>query len=102
RRHTSFSRDWSSDVCSSDLDVAVREEHAALGVVQLFDRAPGDVPGLVEAPVQLERQLAVAWRVGRVVMVEGDAEVGEVALVRGRSEERRVGKGGRARGARGA
>src|SRR5690606_39491282 len=22
RRHTSFSRDWSSDVCSSDLDVA--------------------------------------------------------------------------------
>src|SRR5690606_40436879 len=23
RRHTRFSRDWSSDVCSSDLDVAV-------------------------------------------------------------------------------
>src|SRR5690606_39417589 len=24
RRHTRFSRDWSSDVCSSDLDVATR------------------------------------------------------------------------------
>src|SRR5690606_41014392 len=25
RRHTSFSRDWSSDVCSSDLEAAARE-----------------------------------------------------------------------------
>src|SRR5690606_40094547 len=25
RRHTRFSRDWSSDVCSSDLDAAVRK-----------------------------------------------------------------------------
>src|SRR5690606_40818314 len=24
RRHTRFSRDWSSDVCSSDLDLSVR------------------------------------------------------------------------------
>src|SRR5690606_39381241 len=28
RRHTSFSRDWSSDVCSSDLSVVLRQNHA--------------------------------------------------------------------------
>src|SRR5690606_40928189 len=27
RRHTRFSRDWSSDVCSSDLDVLPGDEH---------------------------------------------------------------------------
>src|SRR5690606_40399550 len=26
RRHTRFSRDWSSDVCSSDLDLGVQQE----------------------------------------------------------------------------
>src|SRR5690606_40103828 len=26
RRHTSFSRDWSSDVCSSDLSLSLREQ----------------------------------------------------------------------------
>src|SRR5215475_11135860 len=32
RRHTRFSRDWSSDVCSSDLgDLRVRLVHAELG-----------------------------------------------------------------------
>src|SRR5690606_4839668 len=30
RRHTRFSRDWSSDVCSSDL-VVLREQHALSG-----------------------------------------------------------------------
>src|SRR5436309_4436880 len=29
RRHTSFSRDWSSDVCSSDLDTTPLEGSAA-------------------------------------------------------------------------
>src|SRR5215475_207403 len=29
RRHTRFSRDWSSDVCSSDLLVVLGPEHAA-------------------------------------------------------------------------
>src|SRR5690606_40937355 len=42
RRHTRFSRDWSSDVCSSDLDVIYMEE-GDLAVlsrdsVALFDR----------------------------------------------------------------
>src|SRR5690606_41033980 len=32
RRHTSFSRDWSSDVCSSDLNVKVRVKADGTGV----------------------------------------------------------------------
>src|SRR5690606_40580605 len=27
RRHTSFSRDWSSDVCSSDLPLEISQQH---------------------------------------------------------------------------
>src|SRR5690606_40797656 len=59
RRHTRFSRDWSSDVCSSDLDAALKipliGKHLAgglleqLGLDQLrFGLAGGDV-----APVEL-------------------------------------------------
>src|SRR5690606_39823930 len=32
RRHTRFSRDWSSDVCSSDLATPLRPERAAASV----------------------------------------------------------------------
>src|SRR5690606_40722308 len=38
RRHTSFSRDWSSDVCSSDLDV----EDIAVGAESGFIAIPGE------------------------------------------------------------
>src|SRR5690606_40656123 len=32
RRHTSFSRDWSSDVCSSDLTAAVMPQRRLTGI----------------------------------------------------------------------
>src|SRR5690606_41856935 len=84
RRHTRFSRDWSSDVCSSDLSTGtwrrllvadeLREglhpsgllggEHRGVLVVEVLPAPPVDVRG-----------------------------VG----VQGRSEERRVGKAGRTR-----
>src|SRR5207247_7442164 len=35
RRHTRSTRDWSSDVCSSDLD-SLAEAHMSLGEVKLF------------------------------------------------------------------
>src|SRR5690606_40812807 len=72
RRHTRFSRDWSSDVCSSDLHI-----------------------GVVFARRQLEHQ-------GRA-QAEGVVHQRRAALVAAfgqRSEERRVGKECRARGAR--
>src|SRR5699024_11682548 len=83
RRHTISKRDWSSDVCSSDLKVAVDKkaatqrkvlgdgEHAALAVYQQLEK------------VTVTPDFAVA-RVG------GD----------GRSEERRVGKSVDVRGVR--
>src|SRR5437868_14949860 len=77
RRHTRSKRDWSSDVCSSDLpvEVAVAELH---GLLQLGER--GGLPFR-------EREAAREVVVGRCV----------ARLQAHRSEERRVGKEGRAR-----
>src|SRR5690606_26713491 len=78
------------------LDVAVRQEHALDRIVELGHRAPRDVPAGVELRVDRLGQGAVAGRVGGVVVVEGDAEIGEVALVRGldaRDERFRRGAG---------
>src|SRR2546422_3733451 len=55
RRHTRCSRDWSSDVCSSDrvsLDAATRETYRRLRGVDQFDRVVANVRRLVE----LERE----------------------------------------------
>ena len=65
------------------LDVAVGQEHALGRVVELLHRAPGDVAGGVQAAVDRLGHGPVAVRMGRAVVVEGDPEVGEVALVRG-------------------
>src|SRR5690606_40595789 len=89
RRHTRFSRDWSSDVCSSDLsrlskDRVVRGTRAARRV-----RSPPSISALPLAP-QGEG-------------VEGDGvEAGGLQLAQvARSEERRVGKECRSRRTRG-
>src|SRR5207253_3324336 len=92
RRHTRWPRDWSSDVCSSDL-VAARAGaritiiHRGSRPLEAFD------PDLVDLLVKRTRDVGIG--------VELDAEVGGITvdakrLVR--SEERRVGKEGRARG----
>src|SRR2546422_6366367 len=76
RRHTRCSRDWSSDVCSSDLDIAVRElpdEAVAVDAEHL-----GAQPQHIEVPGVLHLR----------------ARHGELE---GRSEERRVGKECRSR-----
>src|SRR3712207_8055393 len=83
RRHTRYWRDWSSDVCSSDLVPWMRDCVGGLCVpladaVRLEPVADGEPAALWEA---------------RVAIVDGRAH-----LCR-RSEERRVGKEGRSRGA---
>src|SRR5690606_40675311 len=78
RRHTRFSRDWSSDVCSSDL--------ASVRATTGSARQLGDLACVEVAPVRVLRW----WGSGLGATIVG-------ATGRARSEERRVGKECRAR-----
>src|SRR5690606_10207776 len=53
RRHTRFSRDWSSDVCSSDLDIVP---------TSILDETPLDVPGPFSEAAAIARIKAIAER----------------------------------------
>src|SRR5690606_40551577 len=86
RRHTRFSRDWSSDVCSSDLKTVdpppeiaarIRREQAAVAAAREADDPRTDFTETFMRPLQ-----------GRVSGRFGNQR---------RSEERRVGKEGRSR-----
>src|SRR5207249_8625684 len=77
RRHTRSKRDWSSDVCSSDLHAGVGNEEPGLG----------DHAIAVEQEIEVER----ARRIGKF------ARAAEATFLGERSEERRVGKECRAR-----
>src|SRR5204863_3993377 len=72
RRHTRSLRDWSSDVCSSDL--VVKDDSTA----------------------EL-RPVGIGQSHGDLVVVESGLKAGERVVVNGRSEERRVGKECRSR-----
>src|SRR5690606_39881881 len=99
RRHTRFSRDWSSDVCSSDLERAGCSE-------ALFTL--GDKPELrYRAAREALDRLGHATTVSYLAEMAG-AVARETGLLphlnpgvmgAGRSEERRVGEEGRTRGA---
>src|SRR5690606_41008122 len=87
RRHTRFSRDWSSDVCSSDLLPRAKEHLESLDLVRQgwviggFDNEGGTGHTTVFGPEQGPIDLGTAWP-GK----ERDVSWRE------RSEERRVGK----------
>src|SRR5690606_40002998 len=100
-RHTRFSRDWSSDVCSSDLDVrgdAVDglQIQADVDIAdKAFDAVQVDID-LRQAEVVVDEEVRIrAARGGRKYR-----RVHQRYVRHHRSEERRVGKGGGARGAR--
>src|SRR5204863_1156112 len=89
RRHTRSLRDWSSDVCSSDLDsIAAINDPAAIGLVHVLIV----VLALSTAVIVVKRLVRVIAlnqaSAGRIVLRDGQQE---------RSEERRVGKECRAR-----
>src|SRR5690606_39762190 len=98
RRHTRFSRDWSSDVCSSDLkkDGTVTPANASsisdgAAALLLMRRSEAEARGL--------RPLAVVRGYTQFAQEPEwftTAPVG--ALKRLRSEERRGGKAGRSQG----
>src|SRR5207253_6561725 len=98
RRHTRWPRDWSSDVCSSDL--ATPEELVGNwmdGRIKLF---------LTQRLLRFRRQNAELFRQGnyRPLNLTGEFADCCIAFAREledrRSEERRVGKEGRYRWAR--
>src|SRR5690606_39420847 len=95
-RHTSFSRDWSSDVCSSDLRCGgflggpVQRDRVKQIAVLVHWRSPSVVsPCCADVAVGVWRRRFLARRTPR-----GRAS-------RRRSEERRVGKEGRSKWSQG-
>src|SRR5437879_11747083 len=88
RRHTRYIGDWSSDVCSSDLRQG-GERGEEVGVAGDDERrgVPGDLPQA--------GQQAVGGPVRRAPVDQDGTDLRPV----GRSEERRVGKECRSRGA---
>src|SRR5690606_39442782 len=96
RRHTRFSRDWSSDVCSSDLLLRSRAEAQgdAVAVVGMDQRwTYGEL--LQKAETAAAGFLALGLKPGDRVVVQLP-NLPEFLSVR--SEERRVGQECRARG----
>src|SRR5690606_40046527 len=87
RRHTRFSRDWSSDVCSSDLDdgsVTLDDQCQALGRKAAFAQTLAGLPETLRSEAGIEKRLA-RFRIAEDFLADRDH----------RSEERRVGKEGR-------
>src|SRR3989442_4758790 len=84
RRHTRGGRDWSSDVCSSDLPIAA---HACGHNAQ--------IAGMLGAAMGLVDARALDRLAGRVAFFAVPAE--EYGDIEWRSEERRVGKESRSR-----
>src|SRR5690606_39701039 len=92
RRHTRFSRDWSSDVCSSDLyrprdDGVCRSERTPRQVAEDMPKKDGaiEIEGRVIEPLPNA--------MFRVELANGHKVLAHISgKMRQRSEERRVGK----------
>src|SRR5206468_5954142 len=89
RRHTRSDRDWSSDVCSSDLLHVVPDVQIEALQRVLAARAP-----VLPYPFLQEGQRV---RIARGPLADVEGILVQSKLNKGRSEERRVGKEGRAR-----
>src|SRR5690606_40669507 len=96
RRHTRFSRDWSSDVCSSDLTPAFTSRMPSFGGGGQDAAGKVGMMAILLLPFRravrgadLHRRHLELGTVGGPVGIVGRHHIG-------RSEERRVGKEGRA------
>src|SRR5690606_39927779 len=102
RRHTSFSRDWSSDVCSSDLLAKIKNDK---GFIAALDQSGGSTPkalklyGVDETAWTDEKGMYDVVHAMRTRLITSPAFTGQRLI---RSEERRVGKRGSVRWWRGA
>src|SRR5690606_40869447 len=87
RRHTRFSRDWSSDVCSSDLDWSSTSLTSALSVRQR------ETPSSQSRRAARDAASASSYEDSRAATARLFGGGGE-GIRASRSEERRVGKEG--------
>src|SRR5207253_8591406 len=99
RRHTRWPRDWSSDVCSSDLKTEV--------IVQKSHRFPYDHMvrncgvSLIEVETREELERVITPKTAMLLFLNKAAKTGKIGMEEFvRSEERRVGKECGARGGR--
>src|SRR5690606_40228262 len=92
RRHTRFSRDWSSDVCSSDLWFNAHPAQVIMG--DLGSLALGATLALVAL---MTGQWLLLPVIGLVFVAEAASVVIQRYYFKWRSEERRVGKECRSR-----
>src|SRR5437870_9823568 len=92
RRHTRWPRDWSSDVCSSDLVADVDDENVVPGLAltiyqpvwqmgiagRLFVRAAGDPYALVPAVTRVIREISAEQPVEHAATLE-DVQIGRAS-----------------------
>src|SRR5690606_40573276 len=94
-RHTRFSRDWSSDVCSSDLHPDILFPHPAIQfLLELIKTQPGYGYGACLG--QLDGAIARHQQLQLLVLLTEELQADTVTRADDifRSEERRVGKEG--------
>src|SRR5690606_39635848 len=95
RRHTRFSRDWSSDVCSSDL--YAREQNMARNLLEGLD-----IHSVTAEMLNIPRDAAKRINFGIIYGIGAKSLAEQLHIpeeqAAERSEERRVGKECRARG----
>src|SRR5207247_4976309 len=100
RPHTRSTRDWSSDVCSSDLQdgtafQVVLNRQRAQALLDDAGRSDLQLPGAIDgATISVDVPKGVTAAYGGCPLPAGDAQRPD------RSEEGRVGKGGRECGVR--
>src|SRR5690606_40028700 len=96
RRHTRFSRDWSSDVCSSDLAADSDREARRLATTQQmsFANLLRGARGLSQPPID---DIDSYWSPMEKAQAEKMLARSVIGSRDTRSEERRVGKEGRSR-----
>src|SRR5699024_11289302 len=83
RRHTRSKRDWSSDVCSSDLGLFRQRKRWARGMIEAFKK----VPVLTSKQMNWKSKILMLFNV-----LFPFVDLALLIFVPVRSEERRVGK----------
>src|SRR5699024_11309826 len=92
RRHTRSKRDWSSDVCSSDLDTLMDhfgKPAPATGFAFVVDRL---MSALSRQKIEIDTHIPRALIIYRASQAEKAIAKARELRREGRSEERRVGK----------